>query len=748
MQLLRTLLLFAIPTSLALAEGLPPPSVDDMIAKIRPDRPRLFINQDTLPGLRDYAQSSAKNYLSALLRKVDAYEAPEELEFRPEYVRIDEEGRMVFIRNRGDQNACEYGVKIDGGFAANECALAWLITGKEEYRLKAIASLRLLVKFVQLADHSRILPNWYNYSRCCGLVAYDWLFDTLTPEERKEILLPLLRHVKHMQSPGYLRNSGGPDSGYYGEPTLRWYAGLVGYKAGVDDALAEELLRAGYEHYVAVMQRRDNVSGGKGLLISITVGYSLGAYPWASYNFLHSLRAACDIDGRQYWVHMRDYANFFNWMSILGADGRFYDFGWGDASHNTNVMGTGLMYTHLAQALHFYGQDFPEQAKITQAIMSKLPGRGGINTSSFPFTPFLLTGFDPAVIADASDSAINDGRLGEFFPSFGLSNMRSGFRADATYASFKAGAKYDGHQHYDENSFIIYKHGYQAMDTGTRGSAEHHLVYYPQTIAHNSVLIRMDEEPLARHWYPTNAPRITATVYNDGGQNARRQAVNLGFEQSAYHVVSGGDATLCYSDKKCREAVRQFVYLAPDCFVVYDRVSSVTAEQEKVWLWHSQNEPVALAPSLFRASHGQGAMAVRTLLPLAAKHEVIGGPGKEYWTNGRNWEFVDQEAQLAKPGNQYGRYRLEVSPADEGEKTRFLHFLQVGQAPLPKLAQARLLQSETQDGIEVICPETQRRFQLFFNRDGLIAGHIYAWDADGKGILDQPLLQEQTGVTR
>ena len=748
MHLLKTMLLLALPVSLAMAEGLPPPSVDEVVAKIRPDRPRLFINQDMLPGLRDYANGTAKSYLSALLRKVDGYQPPTELEFRPEYVRIDDEGRMVFIRNRGNQNACEYGVKTDGGFPANECALAWLITGKEEYRVKAIAYLRLLVKFVQLSDHSRIMPNWYNYSRICGLAAYDWLYDTLTPDERREILLPLLQHIKHMQKPGYLRNSGGADAGYYGEPTLRWYGGLVGYKAGVDDVLAEELLRPGYEHYVTVMKRRDEVSGGKGLLISITVGYSLGAYPWASYNFLHSLQSACAIDGRQHWIHMRDYANYFNWMSILGADGRFYEFGWGDANHSSNIIGTGLMYTHLAQAIHFYGQDFPEQAKITQAIMAVLPGDQRINTGSFPFTPFLLTGFDANAVIDNPDAVINDGRLGEFFPSYGLTNVRSGFRADATYASFKAGAKYDGHQHYDENSFIIYKHGFQALDTGTRDDVEHHLAYYPQTVAHNSVLIRMADEPLARHWYPANAPKITAPLTSDGGQDARRKAVNLGFDQSPYHVVSGGDATLCYSDKKCREAVRQFVYLAPDCFVVYDRVSSVAPDQQKVWLWHSQNEPTALAPELFQASSGQGAMAVRTLLPIAAKHEVIGGPGKEYWTNGRNWEIFDQEKRFAKPENQYGRYRLEVSPADDGEKTRFLHLLQVGLAPIQKLAQARLIQTETQDGIEVTCPESQRRYQLFFNRDGLIGGHIRAWDAAGQSILDQPLLEDREAIAR
>ena len=135
----------------------------------------------------------------------------------------------------------------------------------------------------------------------------------------------------------------------------------------------------------------------------------------------------------------------------------------------------------------------------------------------------------------------------------------------------------------------------------------------------------------------------------------------------------------------------------------------------------------------------------RSCLPQARNHRRS---GKEYWTNGRNWEIFNQEKRLAKPGNQYGRYRLEVSPADQGEKTRFLHLLQVGTAPIKNFAPARLIQNETQDGIELTCPETQRRYQLVFNRDGLIGGHISAWDADGKSILDQPLLENREPVKR
>jgi heparin/heparan-sulfate lyase len=175
--------------------------------------------------------------------------------------------------------------------------------------------------------------------------------------------------------------------------------------------------------------------------------------------------------------------------------------------------------------------------------------------------------------------------------------------------------------------------------------------------------------------------------------------------------------------------------------VVYDRVTSVQPDQQKVWLWHTQNEPAALAPGLFRTASQEGAMLVQTLLPEAANHEVIGGPGKEYWTNGRNWEIPDHEKRLGLPDNQYGRYRLEVSPAGDGEKTRFLHLLQVGPESLPATVSAKLVQTDAQDGMELDCPAQQRRFQVLFNRDGLIGGQIKVWNAAGELLLDQPLLQ-------
>lgn len=114
--------------------------------------------------------------------------------------------------------------------------------------------------------------------------------------------------------------------------------------------------------------------------------------------------------------------------------------------------------------------------------------------------------------------------------------------------------------------------------------------------------------------------------FNDGGQS--RMAANrpLGFEKSPYHAVTGGDATGCYAPEKCGEAVRQFVYVAPDYFVIYDRVTSVKPDQKKSFLLHTQNEPEELSPGLWRSEAGEGALFIRPLLPEKAAAEVIGRP--------------------------------------------------------------------------------------------------------------------------
>lgn len=715
------------------------PTAAEMKNMIRKDHPRLFLNQETLPAMREYAKTTAKADLEKLLKQVDAYPMNPQIEYKNDVIEI-KDGKLIFKKKLNDQDAGVYGVKTNGGVEALECALAWVLTGKEEYRKKAYNYMLMLRDFCAWSDQYKVLPDWYHYTRMCAFIAYDWLYNALTPAEREAFIVPMLKHVKHMQNPGYMRNGGGPASGNYGEPGLQWYAGVVAVHDTFEPGLADELFKGGYDLNVAMMNLREQISEGSGVLTSICSGYSFGAYPWSSYNFLHTLRSAANFDGVKIWPQMRDYANWFSWAIIPQADGDLCDYGWGDAFHQSNQMNAWQMYTHLAQAIHFFGDSDPIRAKQARAIQQILPerDRGLRGLRNFPALPFVLTGFDPKAKNAESPAQVLDTARAAHFPSYGLTVMRSGFTPESTFASFRGGAKFDQHQHYDENSFIIFKKGFQALDTGSRGWREHHLVYYPQTVAHNAILIRMDDEPLANYWYPANGPKVDRSkVKSDGGQFRTRAARSLGFVTDPLYAACGADATRSYSPEKCREAVRQFVYLAPDVFVVYDRVTSVKPDQEKVFLLHTQNEPAPLKDGVIRSNAGEGSLFIKPLLPQQTKIEVVGGPGKEFWTNGQNWPFHGYEKLMAKP-NWQGRYRLEIKPAAAAEKARFLTVLQAADGKVPQMLPAKLITTPAQDGAEI--EFGGKTYKVMFNRDGMIGAHLTVTEK-GKVILDKPVLE-------
>ena len=80
--------------------------------------------------------------------------------------------------------------------------------------------------------------------------------------------------------------------------------------------------------------------------------------------------------------------------------------------------------------------------------------------------------------------------------------MRSDWTPEGTYCLFTSGAEITQHKHLDENNFVIYKQGFLALDSGTRGRETDYNLrhYYAQTVAHNCILIHQPGEPLAPYW--------------------------------------------------------------------------------------------------------------------------------------------------------------------------------------------------------------------------------------------------------
>ncbi|MDD5728450.1 MAG: heparinase II/III family protein [Victivallales bacterium] len=718
---------------------------DEWMQKICKDHPRMFVNRQTLSQLRKRAETVCKDDFDKIKKEVDALPAEPELVFIKNRFSLAPNGTVIY--KTGGQGQCL--VKSDGTQTAVKAALLYLVTGEEQYLVKAKNYLKMALRFFNWCLDHKTMTAWENKNRVNALVAYDWIYNGLTPQERREIIIPFLKYIQAMQQVRFPHNTGGYDSGNYGVPSFLWFAGLAAYGDGINDELAKDFLRRGYDLNERMMDYRDKLSAGSGLLSAATVGYSFGDYPYASLLFMETWQSATGEDISSRWRQMRDFPNWFDWSKIPGKD-HLLCHGTGDMPHDNNVLNTKRMYDHMAQIVHIYKKSHPETADMALTLINCLPDEHRrfsykYTNDGYPFLPFVLFNFDPE--QKVHEQMKLSSKKAELFDSFGLVIMRSGTGKDDTYCLFRAGAKYDIHQHYDENHFTLYKRDFLALDSGSRTKTLHHCYFCPQSVAHNTILIHMDNEPMPYYWKPwggAEAEKDTGEkYYNHGGQCKLLGAERLAFYTGDLYTYAANDATKVYCGKKCKEAVRQFVYIYSDYFVVYDRVASVKPEQRKEWLLHTVNEPVEIGRNTFRADCGQGRLFMRTLLPVDALQRKVGGPEKQFVASGRNWPLPGGEKAFAKV-KYAGQWRLEVLNKTPVDKVRFLHLIQVGDVgKTADMIPAELLSTKNEDGLK-FTDMKGRKWQIMFNREGKVGGSIKTWDGD-REILNQTLAGKNNG---
>ena len=678
------------------------------LKKIRKDHPRLFFNKEMIPAIRATAKARPADF-NDLKRIVDRLpdDAPY-IELTDRFVR-NPDGTIKPKKAGGIQGFSL--LKYAGGYESARCALMYLITQDKKYQKKAFNYLKLYVKALQFSEKGDWWMDLLGQTRINAMLAYDIIYNDLTPEERKEVILPLLDYVKKAQ-PGsvfkFRRTIGGHSNGNYGERALEYFLGIVLYGDGIADKDAETMLKRGAALFVKTMDFRDDMSAGSGLLSTLTTGYAFGAYPLATQLFLLSWKSAFGENIAERWNQMLYYHRFVEGLAFCpDKDGKAFLHGIGDMWHTTNQarLDTGI-YTHLAWNIHFYGAKNPEIADEIYYYLGNIPEKyRRISSYLYPMFPFLLTDFNPENVGKGKANT----QPYFYAPKFGFLSMWSGRGPEDTYASFRFGSSNGNHQHYDELSFVIFKHDFLALDSGSRTEMDHHHNFTSQSVAHNTILIHMDKEPMAPFWKAWSYKPDGKTYYNHGGQNANTLAKAIALENTADYLYAAGDATASYSNKKCKEAVRQFVYIRPDIFVIYDRVASVKPDQKKEFILHTQNKPESIGQDMWKADLGKGRLFVQTLLPANAGSTLVGGPGKEFFASGRNWP-LEPDMNFKYAGN----WRLEVTPAAAGTETRFLHVLQAADTGVAAPAKATLRQEGDEDIVTVAGRE------LRFKRTGKV----------------------------
>lgn len=671
---------------------------------IRTDHPRLFFNQATFPAVKARA--------------------------------LGEESQMFLaMKARADKLAREEVKSQDYGTQAAEAAFVFLVTEDAKYRELARKLLATSIDYYDECFTQKKTVNWYSNSQINAWAAYDWLFNHMPAEERNRLGAAFLEAVRNQQPTRSRKafdreNWAGPESGFYSTPSLLWYGGLATYREGINDELAERFLTQGYDLYIKLLEHRRNAAADDGGSASGALNYSLAAYPWAESNFFHTFQSATGKDIAREWpyvAYLPAYI-FWNWLPEAG------EFGYGDAYHTANKIGVQGLNLHLSQIIQFYAASMPECAAFARWLLEKTPKE---ERSAFPYARFLLTAMPDVAPAKEPAARMPAAR---HFSNMGQVFMRSGSGPEDTYALFTAGGVLEQHKHFDHNNFVIYKKGFLALDTGTRPEPGQHLThYYCRTVAHNAILIRMPAEQMPRYWGGPAPDEEVLPVPNDGGQRTALGSKVVAFETSRDYSYVAGDATPCYHGQKCRLAVRQFVFVPPNHFVVFDRVTSTQPQYKKTWLLHTASEP-QIEGTVFQAAHQEGRLFCRTLLPERAELTKIGGPGKQFWSDGRNWP-LPKGYRTPDTTPLLGQWRVEVSPRQERTEDLFLHLIQVGDSALKAMADSKLVRKGKQVGVRF--RTGQDDWVVWFGTQGGASGHI-TLKRNGRVGVDRNLTREVT----
>ncbi|MGQ9731617.1 MAG: heparinase II/III domain-containing protein [Candidatus Zipacnadales bacterium] len=688
----------------------------DWVSKIRIDHPRLFFNADSWPAVKSRALNEEKAWYESVKARVDRL--------------LGSVGEAAKVKDYGPEAA--------------QAAFVFLMTGDERYASIAKRLLDLSLSFYEQCYEERKSVNWYSTSRVHAAMAWDWLYNDLTEMERINLLsrlVQVLQKVYTAQPPIYRENLSGYTTGFYGATNCKWFIGCTAYGTGIEERLVNEWLVWGYNENMKMLEHRKMACGDDGGAASPTLGYAFGAYPWAEQNFFYTWLSATGENIAPNWPHSAWLANYVIWNWIETGD-QPLEFGYGDSPHTSNTLPTGQLYTHMANIRHLYGQQLPEAAALARYVQQLLPKDQQTYTASWFIYPFLLTDLEtspPPFVPETLPHARHFDKMGQIY-------MRSGTGAQDTYCLFTCGGVLAQHKHFDSLNFVIYHRGFLALDSGTRYSefenGQHLANYYAQTVAHNCVVIHQPGEPPARYW--------GGTVEGcHGGQHKQLGSVVKAFETNDRYVYIAGDATECYKHgadigEKVESVCRQFVFLLPNHFVIFDRVTSAQPEYKKDWLLHTARKPL-IEGRIFRADHGEGRMFCRTFLPTDAVLTLVGGPGNEFLAAGTNWA-INTGNLTASQLDLMGRWRVEVTPSTPRTNELFLHVIQVGGQEMASMDAAELIQAGGTVGVQL--QTGSRVWEVTFATEGDLAGHIRL-KQDGDALLDTNFTQQvmpQSGI--
>ena len=376
------------------------------------------------------------------------------------------------------------------------------------------------------------------------------------------------------------------------------------------------------------------------------------------------------------------------------------------------------------------GNLFRDPVYRKQAFL-KLGGHGTFAYTELTLTPVQMMLFD--------DDSIGEADFAKTYPSVvhykdpcGVTLARTGYDISPESRDVMALMKIGGlwtanHHHMDFGHFQLYYRGILASDSGAyiHYGSPHDMSYNKQTVAHNCITIF---RPGERNGKADNCggqlmgPGEVVDLHSWLSDPRFRMAEVTGHSEDPDCTYLAGDLTAAYG-KKAERVFRRMLFLPrkdreiPAVMLVYDDVVSADPNDRKASLLHCQEAPRVdgnrvivtrtTCPDSLVAEPTRygGKLIAQMLLPKDAKIEALGGEGREFLIEGKNYPY-DYTGKL-KPCVETGWGRVEVRPAAPAKEDRFLNVMLVCDAdnPVPESradAQAVLLESGGFTGAAVL----------------------------------------------
>ncbi len=235
--------------------------------------------------------------------------------------------------------------------------------------------------------------------------------------------------------------------------------------------------------------------------------------------------------------------------------------------------------------------------------------------------------------------------------------------AQGATVGFHSGRYFAGHQHPDQNSFVIHAYGEKlAIDGGYYDwyGSPHFKAYSMTTLAHNTLLVDGTGQAACK---PGADGRITAY-----------------FDSPSYGYTVGDAADPEVYEGRLFRFDRRVLFIKPGFVVVHDLVASAGKAARYDWMLHAV-APIQTEDSgnSFRLACAKAALRGRILAPQGAKLDV---------TTGFPVEPVDGYSTRPVPAEKYvPEWHLYVTPSQPSGEEEFLAVMQIqrlGEQPEPE----------------------------------------------------------------